>query len=76
MSELEQEYGDRVDFNVIPAEVTAQSQDDIAAYGFTELKHGLVGFARSGEVRVTIPGHQFGKDRIEAAVLTVLADDL
>ncbi len=74
MSELETEYGDRVNFNVVPAEQTAQSADEIELYGFTALKHGLVGFNSAGEAVVKIPGHQFGKDRIEEAVQTVLAN--
>lgn len=73
MRELEQEYGDRVTFTIVPAEVTAQSQDELAAFGFTELRHGLVAFSASGEPVVKIPGHQFGRDRIEEAIEAALA---
>lgn len=74
MGELETEYGDRIFFNVIPAEKTAQSADDLEMFGFTELKHGMVGFAADGEVLVKIAGHNFGKERIEQVAETVLAD--
>lgn len=73
MGELAQEYEGQVRFNVIPAEETARRQEEIESYGFAELRHGLVGFGRHGQVRVKIPGHQFGKPRIEEAVETVLS---
>ena len=74
MSELDKEYGDRIDFNVIPAEQTAQSAEELESFGFTELKHGLVGFAANGEVLVKVPGHNYGKERIEEVVEIVLAE--
>ena len=57
---------------IIPAEETAESAADLELYGFTELKHGLVVFDGEGEVAVKIPGHQFGREEIEAGLLQVL----
>jgi hypothetical protein len=71
--ELEPEYQDRIDFVVIEAEETALRQDEIDELGFTELKHGLVGFSGSGEAVVKLPGHQFGKPEIEQAIQALLA---
>ena len=73
MGELEGEYGERVDFVLIPAEETARRKDEIDAFGFTELRHGLVVFTSTGEPRVKLPGHQFGKEEIVAAIDLVLA---
>ena len=73
MGELAQEYEGQVEFVVVSAEQTAQRSDEIELYGFTEKKHGLVGFAPGGEAVVTIPGHDYGKSEIDAAVKTVLA---
>jgi hypothetical protein len=72
--ELQQEHGDRVDFVVVSAEETARRQDEIVAFGFADLKHGLVAFDREGRARVKIAGHQFGKPEIEAAMWTVLSE--
>jgi hypothetical protein len=70
--ELEPEYEGRVRFVLIPAAETAQRSDEIEAFGFTDKKHGLVVFASDGEARVKIPGHEFGKTEIVAAIDTVL----
>jgi len=72
VGELAQEYGDRVEFEVVPAAETARRGDEIALYGFTDLKHGLVAFTAAGEPRVKLPGHQFGKPEIEAAIREVM----
>lgn len=72
MSELEQEYGDRVEFNVMPAEVTAASPELMSSFGFDDLKHGLVAFNAQGEAVETLPGHNYDKYRIEAAIQTIL----
>ena len=74
MGELEQQYGDRVNFNVVSAEETARSFDKIEEYGFVDLKHGLVVFSPEGEAVVKMPGHQFGKDEIAAGIERVLAE--
>lgn len=73
MGELEKEYGDRVVFNVVPAEETARVPHEIEEFGFTAQKHGLVAFTADGEPLVLMAGHQFGRDEIEAAVQRVLA---
>jgi hypothetical protein len=73
VGELEQEYGDRVYFNVISAGETAKRQDEVEAFGFADLKHGMVGFSSDGKNLIRVPGHQFGRERIEAAVKAVLA---
>jgi len=75
VGELEQEYGERVSFVVIDAAETARRPQEIQEFGFTEMRHGLVAFSRSGEPLVKLPGHQFGKPEIEAAIQTVLAAD-
>lgn len=74
MRGLAPEFEGRVAFNVVPAEETATRFEEIASYGFTELRHGLVGFGRDGSVLVKIPGHQFGEPEIRAAIETLLAD--
>lgn len=72
--ELQPEYAGRVDFVVIPAEETAQRPDEIEAFGFTEVKHGLVAFNDQGDPVVKLPGHNYGREEIVDAVETVLAD--
>ena len=74
MRELQPEYAGRIDFVVIPAEETAQRPAEIEAFGFTDLKHGLVAFNAQGEAVVKIPGHNYGRAEILVAVETVLAD--
>lgn len=73
MSELAPSYEGRVDFVIISAEDTAQRGDEIEAFGFTELRHGLVGFTSKGDPLVKLPGHRFGKPEIEAAAAQLLA---
>ncbi len=75
MGELEPEYEGRIQFVLIPAEETAKRQDEIEEYGFTDLKHGLVGFDAQGETVVTIPGHDFGKPEIVGACEQVLVEE-
>lgn len=75
VGELEPEYEGRIQFNVISAEETMKRQDEIDAFGFTDQKHGMVGFSSDGEAIVLIPGHQFGKPEIEAAAQTLLASE-
>ena len=75
VGELRPEYEGRVDLVVISAEETARRPDEIEAFGFTELKHGLVAFSGDGEVLVKIPAHQFGRVEIVAAIDEVLAAD-
>ena len=73
MRELEPKYKDRVDFVVVPALETAKRQAEIEAFGFKDQKHGMVAFARDKSAAVKLPGHNFGKPQIEAAIQTVLA---
>ena len=73
VGELAEEYGDRVDFVVVPAEETAQRADEIERFGFTHLRHGLVAFGPDGEVVAKIPGHDYGADEIRAATEAALA---
>ena len=73
MGELEPEYEGRVDFVLISAEETARRPQEIEAFGFTDLMHGLVGFTSDGDALVKIPGHQFGRPEIVAAIEELLA---
>ena len=72
MGELENEYGEQAVFTVVPAEETAQRQDEIQQYGFTDLKHGLVIFDAEGEVVFKLPGHTYGRAEIEEGVRLLL----
>lgn len=74
MRELEEEYGDQVDFVVLPAKETARRGDEIEMFGFTKKKHGLVVFRASGEVAATLPGHEYQKPEIEEALQTVIEE--
>ena len=76
VGELAQVYEGRVRFEVVPAEETANRGDEIEEYGFTEQLHGLVGFDRSGDAVVKMPGHQFGKEEITDAIEQLLATDV
>jgi hypothetical protein len=73
VGELALEYEGRVEFVIVPADQTARRTAEIDAYGFTDQKHGLVGFGSDGRVLVKIPGHDYGKPRVREAVETVLA---
>lgn len=73
VSELKTEYAGRVEFVLIPAEETVKRFDEIEAYGFIAQKHGLVGYASDREVLVKLPGHNFGRSEIVAAIDTLLA---
>ena len=72
MRELEQDYEGQATFTIISAEETAASADDIEAFGFTDLRHGLVVFDGEGEPRVKLPGHMFGRAEIEEGLKRVL----
>ena len=73
MGELQEEYGTRVDFVIVPAEETAHRGEELAAFGFTEARHGLVAFTADGVPLVKLPGHELEKEEIRAAVEEVLA---
>jgi len=73
VGELATEYEGRVAFEVVPAEETARRAEEIERFGFTALRHGLVGFTAGGEPLVQMPGHAFGKQEIAAQVERLLA---
>ena len=72
MSELEQEYEGRARFTIVSPEQTAAASAEIEAFGFTELKHGLVVFDGEGNPQLKLPGHMFGRAEIEAGLTKVL----
>ncbi len=72
MRELEQEYEGRAQFTIVSPDQTAASSAEIEAFGFSELKHGLVVFDAEGEPRVKLPGHMFGRAEIEDGLKGVL----
>ena len=74
VGELETEYEGRVQFNIVSAEETAERGDEIDALGFTEQLHGLAGFTSEGDPVIEMPGHQFEKAEIAAAIEELLAD--
>ena len=39
-----------------------------------EDNHGLIGFGPDGEIEVVLPGHEFGKDEVEAKLDELLGD--
>lgn len=75
VGELEPQYAGRVDFVVIPAAETAQRSHEIEAFGFTDLKHGLVVFSSDRVPVVKMPGHNFGKAEIVVAIEKTLAQE-
>ena len=68
MGELEQEYGDRVDFVIVEPEDTKARSGELERYQLASRRHGLVAFDAAGEVVVTIAGHQFGREEIVMAI--------
>ena len=72
MGELQTEYAGQANFTIVSAEETATRGDELETYGLTEMRHGLVVFGADGEAAVKMPGHQFGKDEIAAALKGVL----
>lgn len=73
MSALAPQFDGRVNFTIVSAEETAKSADDLALYGFTEAKHGLVGLGSNGEAVVKIPGHNINPDALGEMVKSLLA---
>ncbi len=70
MRELEQDYEGQATFSVITP--TAASFDEIQAFGFADLRSGVVVFGTDGEAKVKLPGHMFGRAEIEAGLKSVL----
>lgn len=71
VGELEKEYGDRVNFVIVEPEDTKARTAELERYQLASRRHGLVAFDASGEVVVTIAGHQFGRDEIMMAISQV-----
>lgn len=72
MGELAKEYEGKVKFELVPPEETLAAVEDMAKFGFTDAKHGLVAFDSNGEAQVKIPGHSFGREVIVGAIEQVL----
>jgi len=68
--ELEQDYEGQAKFSVIAP--TAASFDEIQAFGFADLRSGVVVFGKDREAKVKLPGHMFGRAEIEAGLKSVL----
>jgi hypothetical protein len=73
VGELETEYGEQMDFRIIPAAETALAAEELESFGFTALRHGLVTFSAAGEPVGKLPGHEFGREEIVAAIEAALA---
>ena len=69
MSDLQKEYDGRVTFNVIPINAAGADQE-IQKHSLGT--HGLVVYGADGAVSTTIPGHNFERKEIEAAIAGVL----
>ena len=74
VSELEKEYSDKVNFNIVGAEDTAKRMDEVLGFGFEAQRHGLVAFDGEGEAQAKLPGHNFGAKEIRAAIEKVIAE--
>ena len=72
MSELATEYEGKVRFELVGPEETLAAVEEMAEFGFTDAKHGLVAFDSQGEAKVKIPGHSFGREEIVSAIDQVL----
>ena len=70
MRELEGEYEGRVRFDIVSAEDTAERGGELAEYELGS--HGLVAFDAEGVPQAHIPGHEFGREEIVAAIGAVL----
>ena len=73
VNELRNEYGDRVDFQIIDPEQTQESAHELKAYNLESRGHGLVAITARGEAVVTIAGHRFGREEVEMAVQQVIS---
>ncbi len=70
MRELEKDYEGKATFRVIAP--TATSLDEIQAFGFADLRSGVVVFGTDGEAEAKLPGHMFGRAEIEAGLKKAL----
>ncbi len=72
MRALAAEYEGTVKFELVSPEETLAAVEEMAEFGFTDAKHGLVAFDSQGEAKVKIPGHSFGREEIVSAIDQVL----
>ena len=70
--ELEQEYKGQAIFEIKTPQETAASYDKILAFGFADLRHGLVIFDANGAPTLKLPGHAYGRAQIEAGLKAAL----
>lgn len=66
MRELQAEYEGQVRFVIVSAEDTATKAEEIAGYELGS--HGLVAFDTDGVPQASLPGHNFGRKEIVAAI--------
>ena len=72
MRELETEYADQANFVIVSPEDTAAAGEEIKSLGFEEARHGLAIFDSEGKAVGKLPGHNYGREDIEALLKTVL----
>ena len=71
MGELSKQYEGRVEFTIASAK-TPEGQEAVKKYELDARKHGLVVLDGKGNVAARIPGHNFGKEEIQAVVEELL----
>jgi hypothetical protein len=64
--ELEAEYEGRFKFEIIPPEETLKRAEELGLYDLGS--HGLVVLDPKGKELAHLPGHEFGRAEIEAAM--------
>ena len=68
--ELEAEYEGQFKFEIIPPEETLKRAEELGLYDLGS--HGLVVLDAEGKELAHLPGHQFGRAEIEAAMQAAL----
>ena len=68
VSELRNDYSDRVDLQIVDPQATAGASDELETYNLKSRGHGLVALTRTGEPVYTIAGHNFGEEEIVNAI--------
>jgi hypothetical protein len=71
--ELEQEYAGKVVFSVREVK-SPEGAAAVEAYGWSDLKHGMVTFDASGKHVGDLAGHAYGKDEVQALVDALIED--